>query len=421
MDKNVLYIIFCVVIITSFLIIGCAKDDNTTEETRNNITEDQPAIRTITIGNLTDITGPGALGIAYVDMALTDMVEYYNENNIIPGVKLEITEYDTQYDTARVVAGYERLLEANADFIWTPCPIAVPILKPRVDMDEVVTFAATATLDEGELEGGFLFSVAITPEDEAYTLLDWIAKNDKDFPDRRPAIVGAAGWNDAYQEQLFEAAENYCKTHSEIYEWDVTFLTEFKFDWTAEVDELKDCDYVFVPVPPNMFIKDFSRTGGNAKFLGTDPVLAFLRDIDKMGLWEEIDGMYFLRSSRWYNESGPIIDITNQLLDAKHSPQEAEEIRQQGVGYIASKQIYLMLDILKQAVENVGAENFNSQALYKAATEWQFGYEGIPVFHSFTETERIPTHFYAVYEANGNEQGVFRAHEEWIPKITSLE
>ena len=36
---------------------------------------------TVTIGNHTDITGVAANALKYIDMALEDVVEYYNENN----------------------------------------------------------------------------------------------------------------------------------------------------------------------------------------------------------------------------------------------------------------------------------------------------------------------------------------------------
>ena len=79
------------------------------------------------------------------------------------------------------------------------------------------------------------------------------------------------------------------------------------------------------------------------------------------------------------------------------------------------------MDILKQAVEEVGARNFDSQALYDAAITWQFEYEGIPDFHFYTQSVRIPANFYAVMEVSAEEQDLFRMHEDWLPKINSLE
>ena len=134
-------------------------------------------------------------------------------------------------------------------------------------------------------------------------------------------------------------------------------------------------------------------------------------------LWEQMDGMLFIRSSRWYNEQGPIIDLTNKFLDEKR-PSEADSIRQEGAGYIAVKQTFLMLDIVRQAVENVGAENFNTQALFDAANSWSYSLYGIEDFNSFTETKRFSQNYYAVYEARAAEKDIFRLHDEWLPQVT---
>lgn len=426
MASNIRYCLtLMAIVLVLFVLVACGEDENegtstiypTPTETVT-ITKIEPV--TITIGNLTDQTGPGAQGLTYVDMALDDIVEYYNDNDLIPGVHLKVVSYDTQYDASRAVPGYKKLINEGADFIWTACPIMIPVLKAHVDEAEMVVFTATANMSEEELDGGYIFSMGITPKNESYTLLDWIAENDENFSVGRPAKVGGAAWSDGYNNLLFEAAKEYCDAHPEKYEWDTEFLTDVKFSWKTEAEQLTDCDYVFVPALPYLFMKDFRAAGGESKFLGTDPPLAFLREIGEMGLWDDIDGSLFIRSSRWYNETGPIIDITNQLLSENHSEEKAAEIREQGVAYIGVKQNYLMLDIVRKAVKEVGAENFDSQALYDAAISWQYEYEGITDFMSFTQTERIPTHYYAVYETRGSEQDVFRLHEEWLPKLDSL-
>jgi len=405
------------------VLAACDDNENSTSASDNGTGENgdgkvEDVI--ITIGNLTDQTGVAADAIQYVEMALDDLAGYYNDNNLIPGVKFKVVDYDEQWDTARDIPGYQKLKKDGADFIWTPVAQSLPVLKPHLDRDKFPLFAATANMDQSDLNGGYVFSLGITPKYEAYTLLEWIAENDEDFPSDRPARVGGAAWNDGYNNVLIPAAKEYVDGHDN-YEWDKTLLTDFSFNWTTQAEELKDCDYVFVPTPPNIFMRDFRKAGGTAKFLGTDPPAAFLSLIGEAGLWEEADGTLFLRSSRWYNETGEFIDITNQLLSENHSPKEIEEIRSQGCGYIAVKNTYLMLDIVRKAVEAVGAENFDSQALYDAATSWTYEYEGISDFNSFDENKRIAQNYYAVYELDAAEEDIFRVHKDWLPQVTSPE
>ncbi len=342
------------------------------------------------------------------------MVNYTNEQNIIPGVELDIESYDGQFDPSKDIPGYEWLRGKGADLIWTPVPPAVETLQTKVNDDQFMLFAAAANK---ELEGGYVFSLGITPEYEAYTLLKWISENDPHFPKDRPARIGGGSWLDGYGIVWFAAAENYAEVHPDQFEWVEGYLNEFSFIWDVEIEGLKDCDYVFVPSPINNFVEGYRRAGyTQAKFLGSDVQTAFLGMVDKAELWDKIDGMLISRSSRWYNEEGLIIDLTNKLLNEKN-PNSADDIRRMGSGYIAGQSIYLMLEIIKDAVETVGPENFDSQALYDAAISFSFDLDGVEGFATFDETKRYVQNYYGIYEARSDGEDLFRADPEWHEQV----
>ena len=350
-------------------------------------------------------------------MALEDMVEYYNEENLIPGVELKVETYDGQWDPSRYIPGYEWLQNRSADLIWTPAPPALETLKPRANEDEFVIFGATANWKQEELnQGGYVFSLGITPEYEAYTLMKWIAENDPDFPQGRPAKIGGASWLDGYSNIWYDAAENYADTHPDQFEWEAGYENNFLFIWDVEVEGLKDCDYVFLPTPMHKFIETYTNAGHTATFVGSDVQAAFLGMIDQMEQWDEMDGMLFTRSSRWYNEEGPIIDLTNKVLNEKH-PDIADETRRTGSGYISAQQIVFMLEIIKQAVEAVGPENFNSQSLYDATTSFSYTLDGVDNFASFDETKRYAQNYYGIYEARVEGENLFRSDPEWLEQV----
>jgi hypothetical protein len=399
---------------------GCDGDDNgTIEETGKG------EIRTITIGSLTDMTGVAANSLQVIDIALQDMVNYYNDNNLIPGVELEVEKYDTQYDPTRFTTGYEWLRQKGADVIWNALPPGVPTLMSRVNTDQFPFFTATANVEPSELDGSYVFCLAITPTYEAYTFLDWLAKNDPDFPKDRPAKIGGAAWTDGYNNILFKAAKEYCKAHPDQYDWVTDYITNIKFTWMTEAEGLKDCDYVFVPTPPQAFMKQYRAAGYSATFLGTELPAAFMGMMDQEGLGEAIDGMYFLLSNAWYNESDIIMDRLNTLLDTKHSAKEAEEFRANGCGYRGGKQAYMMCEIIKETVERVGIDNFNSETCVDTAKSWSFDLGDVENFQSFTETKRFSQNYYAAYEVEypGVETPIWktmrRAHEGWIPQVTA--
>jgi len=211
--RNSVFVVLAVVLLIVSLFAACNGEETVTPGNGTNGNGEEVVI---TIGNLTDQTGVAAQAIAIIDTALDDIVEYYNDNNIIPGVRLRVVEYDTQYDSAKAIPGYQKLKSDGADFIWTPVTLAVPVLKPRLDKDKYVVFTATANMEEEELNGGYVFSMGITPRYEAYTLLEWIAENDEDFPTGRPAKIGGAAWDDGYNNLLFAGAKEYADAHPDL-------------------------------------------------------------------------------------------------------------------------------------------------------------------------------------------------------------
>ncbi len=401
--------------------IGCggnSDDENGDTTPSQPTTKSPPEVITITIGNLTDETGVSSSALGVIDMALKDIVEYYNEENLIPGIKLEIVTFDGQWNPSIYVSGYEWLREQGADLLWSPVPPAVDTLKDKINEHKFVMFAATANMDLEEFSGGYIFSLGITPVYEANTLLKWLVENDPDFPSDRPAKIGGAAWIDGYSDVWMDTAQHYAEVHPEQYEWVAGYLNEFTFVWTNEAEGLKDCDYVYSPAPMHNFVKEYRTSGYTAKFLGTDVQAAFLGMIDEQDLWDDIDGMYFSRSSRWYNERGSIIDLSNKLLTEKH-PDIAEQTRRNGSGYIAGKQLFLLLEIIKETVEAVGTENFDSQSLFDTATSFSFALDETEDFASFNEDKRYVQNYYAIYEARASEKDIFRADTEWIEQVYS--
>ena len=334
-------------------------------------------------------------------------------------MKLKIETYDEQFDPAKDIPGYEWLKGNGADFIWTPVPPAVDTLQPTLNRDKFLMFAATANLPPEELAGGYVFSLGITPEYEALTMMKWIAENDWDYETNGPAKIGGASWTDGYSDVWLSSAEAYAKAHPDQFEWAGAYLAPLgTFIWDTEIAALLDVDYAYIPTPPAVFVREYRKIGGAAKLLGSDVQAAFVGLIHRGDLWDEFDEMLFVRSSRWYNEQGPIVDLYNAALDAK-GPEKAQSIRKEGCGYIAYKQIYLMLQIVKDAVEAVGPENFSTQALYDAATSWSFSMDGIDDFNSFDESKRISQNYYAIYEATAADMDLHRRHDEWLPQVVT--
>ncbi len=416
MTKIVIVTITLLLLSVNLLIASCDDNEKTPTLGARPTGTSEPVI--ITIGNLTDQTGPGATAMSTVNKALEDLVKYYNDKNLIPGAELRVINYDGHLEPSQDIPGYEWLMERGSDLIWTSVPATPMTLNSRVNRDQVILFCATGNLEE--FTPGYAFNLGPVPQHEAFTLLKWIAENHWDYQSKGPARIGGAAWADSYSDAFMNAMKEYAKAHPDQFEWAKDYLTDFKFAWQTEVEGLKNCDYVFVPTPMHIFVEQYRNAGYTATFIGSDTHTAFLGMIDKSDLWDEIDGMLFIRHPRWWNEEGTIIDLTKKLLYENH-PDSAEEIMRDGSGYMAVYPAYLMLNIIANAVKDTGGPiNFDSQALYDAATSFSMTIDGIERY-SFDDTKRYVPNYYAIYEASATDENLFRVDAEWLHRHTTPE
>ena len=415
--------VLAVLLLVLPLIFACGGDDDgsgvptatptSTPEEKPEDTSTPAKDVVITIGSLTDLTGPSAGALEPIEAALDDLVEYYNEENLIPGVELKAIRYDTSYDPSKYITGYQWLKERNTDVFFSPSPGVAEIIRPRIEEDGMVLFSVSAT-KEDLIPAGNIFLPATIPEDNAYTLLKWLAENDQDFPKDRPARIGAAGWFTPYNIALHDAMEEYVEAHTDQFEWMGKYHTDRSFTWGPEVEALKDCDYVMVPIVLNNFVKEYRAEGYTAKFLGTGGQAGFIGLIHDAGLWEEIDGMVFFGIASWWGDGTEINDFIEEIL-YRYRANQAEEIIRRGIGYGAVDAINQMIEIISNTTETVGPDNYNSDALYEAAISYSQTTSSGELRASFSETKRTSLDQLSIYEADGAAKDLFMVTDELIP------
>ncbi|MFC2027698.1 ABC transporter substrate-binding protein [Chloroflexota bacterium] len=419
-NKTVLRILAFVLFITiATMVVGCSSDDEVSDgdavdKEMSSATPAPSESIKITIGNHSDLTGVSSNAMILVTRSLEDMADYYNEENLIPGVELEVITYDGQYNPAYDIPGYHWLKERGADVFFTGIAPASITLKPLLEDDQMVMFTVTPPTKAFQPPGRVFAAGNTLAQWDATTVLKWVTENDPDFPADRPAKVGGAFWSEDYGADCLAGAKGYALAHPEQYEWEGGFLNEWSFIWDTEVQKLKDCDYVFPPIPLNQFVRQYRDAGYTAKFIGTDAHLAFLGMIDDADLWEELDGMWFIKCGQWWNDEGEIVELTKQLLQ-KYHPDEADSIIRSGISYLGTQQVYIMLELIKETVETVGVDNFFPSAIYDTAQSFSITVDGCP--HSYGETKRTSNDGLAVYQMRAAEKDIFRVHVEWLPIV----
>ncbi len=96
-----------------------------------------------------------------------------------------------------------------------------------------------------------------------------------------------------------------------------------------------------------------------------------------------------------------------------HSDEQVADIIQSGSGYMASISSNVIFKVIADAVEAVGVDNFNSQALYDATQSFSMTMDGVD-FYSFGEKKRTILNYMSMYEMRGSEEDLFRVDPEWI-------
>jgi len=328
---------------------------------------------------------------------------------------LEVITYDGQLDPAYDIPGYEWLKEHGADLVFTSVPDTPLTLQNIVNEEKTPLFSASGYLEMID-PPGYIFVMGTIPGFQAYTLLSWIAENDWDYESNGPAKIGGASWSDGYSQSFIAAMEKYAEVHPDQFEWVDGFINNFTFTWGPEVEALKDCDYVFPCVMPIAFMNEYRRGGGTAKFIGADVHNSFLNMITEAELWDDIDGMLIVGSSYWWKDDEELVNLNRKLLYENH-PGEEEDIMLAGAGYMSlSVVFYPLIDLIANTVEAVGAENFNSQALYDAAISYSLVVDGVERA-GFTDTKRYALSNFMIYKASAADEDIVRADENWIPHL----
>ena len=375
----------------------------------------------ITLGEITDLTGPGSPALVTLHYCLEDMVRYYNEEGLIPGVKMDIVTWDNKYDPSREVPGYEWVKERGADPIIVVIPTSGPVLKPFADRDHIPLIALSTHRDTFD-PPGWVFNMSNSSDMEMKTLMKWI--HEDHWTGQGIPKIGLVGWNEPAIHEIKAAMETYIAANLDQFVDAGTYIVPFStMMWSGEVEALKDCDYIAaVGFPMGAFIKAY-QDAGHSKATFIDPSLGgssyrgFL--VDLLG-YDRLDGTLTSNSAAFWSDNTPIVNLAKELLE-RYRPGQAEEAIYAGLAYCGGVQnLVCTFQIMINAIEAVGgAENFDGQAFYDAAIKFKTGgplFEGYPQWE-FTDTKRYLVDSVIISEFSASAQDLVNL-SGWIPLVT---
>src|SRR4030042_112825 len=322
---------------------------------------------TIIIGNLTDLTGVAAPALEPMTWALEDIVKDINENETIPGVKLKVVNYDTAFNPARFLAGYDYLKSKGAQVIVSVFNDASETLKPYAAEDKIAILGmATSVPMVDPPGGGFAFSPPTRWSIKS--MLKWVS-DDWDYADegRKPTLA-TVGWNDNWGQDNAQGAEEFCEDNPTLFDYVGSFLSPVGFQgpWSGDIAKTKNVDYINVAangaLMPATFWKEYKDAGGTGINIDTEAQSAYVGFITDYCGWNYLDGKVNAQGWGWWDLGWPETEYIRDLLYNYHHD-DAEDVIKAGMGYLGGGAMQrFALDIVLAAVEEAWAEIFDGTA-----------------------------------------------------------
>lgn len=374
---------------------------------------EESEVKTIVIGDLTDITGPAAAAMTPISWALVDYCNYVNSEGLIPNVKLEVVQYDTKYDTSRYLLGYDSVKAQGATLVFTGFPGCAEALKTRAENDKIPVFCCSAT--EGLVDNpGAVFCFAGLTRGVVPAQLRWVHEND--WKGTGPATIGMASWNVAPNPDTESALKKYCEENPSQFRLAGTSLVPAgTITWAGEVARFKDCDYLFFgsggAVAPATFIDQYRAAGGKGKILCTDTLLMYVKAIVDQAGWDAVDGMLQAVNWGWWVSDSDQVRLAKQLLEQNHPDQigPSHLFMPPAGGLIEA---HVAVEAIRAVVKEIGTEDLSSQAIYDGLERVSFTLPGYPTMDWSESREGL--RYFQMWNTSKAQQDLVLA-SDWIP------
>ena len=373
---------------------------------------------TIRVGYITDYSGVAAPAFETINQCMEDLARYFNDEGLIPGVTLKIDSYDAMFSPARYVPALDWCRAKGDKIILTPDPQAATLLKSFAETYKVPIGTWMAT-DAMINPPGWVFCAGMNTVPMAKALLQWISDQWDYVAEGRKPKIATVGHTEASEIYLNEALTEYCQAHPDQFDLVGEYLEPFgTMIWSGQIVKVKDCDYVGfqdAQMTNAAFVRQLRESGSKATLFDLDASASVQSLFVQMCGWEALDGkISFFPWGFWSDTGLELVDLAKELL-SRYRSGEADDIISQGNGYLAVYCPYVFFNLIRQAVEEAGAENFDGQAFYDAAINFKATFQGYPE-REFTETRRDFPREAAVYQWKADVEDVVRI-SNWLPGL----
>jgi len=342
--------------------------------------EEEEAGNKVIYGFEWDFTGRASLGVTQTYDGIMAYLAMAEEENLLPeGLGVKVITYDTKSDPGRVPVGYLWLKGQGAN-LMSLAPHDMELMRSRAEEERMPFFNGSSMASL--LDSEWLTFIYGPPESQLEILLPWVTDNwDYASEGRRPRIGAVTLAGVPFYEMQVAKAESIAAANPDKIEWagaqkaPTTTMT-----WAAEISRLIDCDWIIAAISgPSLasFTGQARAKGYDGRLIGPfESFWSFWELVRATTSKEDLDGVVTGSYFPWWTHTGSFISKLKQDVE-EHCSQGEKESVYLGTGRITGWAMGIALvEIIRKAAENVGAENVDSEALRDAMFQVEVTVEG---------------------------------------------
>lgn len=370
--------------------------------------------KVIKIGVLADYTGPASFGMKPTMQAMKEYFVMMKDTDPLPGVEVEWIDFDTALDYTKVVPGYNALKGQGVMALVIPSGSDRTILKSKVVEDKMPVVGTQG--QEELLSNQWQYSIWSTIQSQGEAAMQWIMST-WDYAGKGQPKIGHIGWSLAITDYYQQGIDRVLAKYPDKFTWvGVQKGTTTQVTWTSEIEALKNCDFIVVSTVGSQmstFVDQYRNKGYTASFISGNEAFPGFFDlvVDKTPA-SKLYGCYYVGWWPWWGEDVPFIEGATDYVEKKHPDQAARLMM--GSPVLSGWQMGMFIeDAIRRAVEEVGADNIDSEALQKAFVETNKEVEGFGNTWKITENNTALSWMQRAFEWKA-ETGKWQSISEWI-------
>jgi len=359
-----------------------------------------PEGKKVEIGGIASLTGPGSSADQRSLLAWADYIRYFNEEEVIPDVSLQLVWRDSARSLDRWVSAYEVLKVDSIPVIMSNETVGMEARQSQLEKDQIPLTTANPVKEVVYPPGpGWYYFRAPTWGEQFAVWAEYIMEN---WQEDRPPKVAIMAIDSSFGYQPIPEATDYAESLG--MEMLPTEVVPFVvLDATTQLLRLKGegADFAYV----------------SGLIVTSGPIL---RDAERLGLLDQISfgGLEYSAGQQLIDMAGPAAEgyrVPNTLPSFSETEipgiKLMEDVQMKYHGKVAAEPEYtsgwavaaITCEAVRRAVEQVGYENVDGPAIKEALDSIKdFDVDGL-INISYTAEDHTGSTKVAIYEVRGGE------------------